>query len=1084
MNYNIYFCIIKLSYRRQKMTHSINKLKQLWQKDNNYYRKTEVGTGVQSFVKKILESDEIFKLKEGKLSTKLQDRKNEFIHEKKAKQQRKADFYIYISPDIAIPVEVECYGNIKAGEVQLLKYQKDFEKQYGILTDGYTWRFYNNNVYRTFTLDSIFNNTSLFLTFWKEYIKAEGYYLSFFEKIGQLALVEEKILHVENYRQSFFEDITKLIQSFKNKLQIEGYLEETEEKSKEQRAIELTYAYIIQFILYKTLVDNDFDEFPKEFEGLVDTIHQNLKKKSYKDILGVINGISDRISKNIYRPFNKEQEFINKRIFELFRNSKNSLNDVSPWLDIFVFIKKYNFANVKNEIFGFIYENYLKALYEEEQKGQYFTDPAVVNFMLEQIGYTPECVKKRYEFDKESISLIDPACGSGTFLYAAADIIIQAFKNGYTEEASKKIEEAVTKNIFGLDIEEFPLYLAEMSILMRLLPIIIHQKYNNPIEKKIKVFKTRDSISEFMDTALRNTFSDIDIEYQKNHGQMSLFTKKLNLGYSSYVRDEDDLKEMKKSLENGPKMLRRRFDYVIGNPPYVGYNECSKQKLLIFELMKQNKAKLSDIYGLNLHSTPERQKKSPPKPNLYAFFIALGLALLKDDGKLCFIVPRTILTAGDLDVIRYHLSKFTTIERIITFGGQMFTGRGLKQNKPVATSSLILVLSRNLPSQLHQVEILNYQGVTTSIEKVFTDIKNKKQTRTKKVQQNTLYQKMANWNFIKLDKNFLSLYEEYNRNSEDLAFYYDHALAKTQFKDSFYFDIGYEINERLLTKEPSDYKYPKLDKNYYLVHSFKGYWHNDRNKTSKFFIKLLKTNQGYNLLNSPHKILWSYINPDKFHFSSQPLIWARNQICAIGSKNKIELLYLLSLLNANINKTLLNLLLRTETEKDLLVSIASIKQFIRIPQITSDNQHIKNKVIKLAEKLLDLEKITLGDLVDFSGVMTQKFDSASVEDSHLVLKRGKDETKLSIKKDKELVKKIIEVDSEKLKLNFENKEIVLSELMSTPAIDFEKQKAIKNHIDDLVFALYFNVDIPKNKLDKPEEIKKLCQKNKFYNKLT
>ncbi len=507
------------------ITHSISKLKQIWQKDRDYYRRTEVGTGVQSFVKKALESKEIFDLKEGNLSTKLQYRKNEFIHEKKAKEQRKADFYIFINPEVAIPVEVECYGNITVGEPQLLRYQKDFEKQYGILTDGYTWRFYNNNLYRTFTLDTILDNTSLFLTFWKEYIKPEGYYLSFFEKIGQLALTEEKTLHVEDYHQSFFEDITRLIQSFKNKLQIEGYLEDTEEKSKEQRAIELTYAYIIQFILYKTLVDNDFDEFPQEFESLVDMIHQNLKKKSYKDILGIINGISDRISKNIYRPFSKEQEFINKRVFELFRSPKNSLNDVSPWLDIFVFIKKYNFANVRNEIFGFIYENYLKELYEEEQKGQYFTDPAVVNFMLQQIGYTPEWVKRRYEFDKDSISLIDPACGSGTFLYAATDIIVQAFKDGFTEEASKKIEEAVTKNVFGLDIEEFPLYLAEMSILMRLLPIIIHQKYNNPIDKKIKVFKTRDSISEFMDTALRNTLSDMKVEFEKSGGQMTLLPK-------------------------------------------------------------------------------------------------------------------------------------------------------------------------------------------------------------------------------------------------------------------------------------------------------------------------------------------------------------------------------------------------------------------------------------------------------------------------------------------------------------------------------------------------------------------------------
>lgn len=149
------------------MLNDINKLKKLWSDEKNYYKKRELGSGVQSFVKKIFESKEIFNLKDGRLSTKLQSRKNEFIYEKNAKEKGRADFYIYVNPEIAIPVEAEKYGNIKSGETQLLKYQKAFDKQYGILTDGFSWRFYNNNVYKTFTLDTILDKTQLFLTFWK-----------------------------------------------------------------------------------------------------------------------------------------------------------------------------------------------------------------------------------------------------------------------------------------------------------------------------------------------------------------------------------------------------------------------------------------------------------------------------------------------------------------------------------------------------------------------------------------------------------------------------------------------------------------------------------------------------------------------------------------------------------------------------------------------------------------------------------------------------------------------------------------------------------------------------------------------------
>ena len=77
------------------------------------------------------------------------------------------------------------------------------------------------------------------------------YYLSFFERQGQISLLKETDeLPVEENRQIFFEDITRLISSFKNKLDIEGYLKDLPATEKPKKAVEITYAYIIQFILY------------------------------------------------------------------------------------------------------------------------------------------------------------------------------------------------------------------------------------------------------------------------------------------------------------------------------------------------------------------------------------------------------------------------------------------------------------------------------------------------------------------------------------------------------------------------------------------------------------------------------------------------------------------------------------------------------------------------------------------------------------------------------------------------------------------------------------------------------------------
>jgi len=1071
---------------------TIIQLKSLWNKEKENYQSQEVGSGVQKFVKDVLECGELFNLKEGKISTPNEKRKDEFICEYKTKSKRRVDVAIFITPEILIPVEVEQYTNIQAGINQLFQYQIDLDRKYGILTDGYTWRFFNNNIYRTFTLKEIFDETKTFLEFWKEYIKPEHYYLSFFETFGQLSLFKDvEKMNVENNRQIFFEDITKLIRSIKEKLNVEGYFNGLDKKAKEKKATEITYAYIIQFILYKALVDNAFQNFGKEYLEYVKKTHECLKNKQYKNILSIIDNISAKISENIYRPFLEEQKYISKKIQQLYRKVENQLSDVSLWLDIFVFIKKYRFENVKNEIFGFIYENYLKELYEDEKKGQYFTDPAVVNFMLQQIGYTEKEIKGKIENDQsDKLSIIDPSCGSGTFLYSAVDQIMQSFSSA-TKDASEKIEEVVTKNVFGLDIEEFPLYLAEMNIIMRMLPYIISEKYNNPVDKKIKVFLTNDSIAEFVSTPIDNTEVDEYVRV-KNGGNGVADAQMIFPGlaiqepeFDSFMRVSEDIKEMKESLKNN-RIPRRRFDYVIANPPYVGYNECSKQEILIFKMLQgkvKPKVNLNNIYGINLHSIPDNRKKRPPKPNLYAFFVAVGLALLKDNGKLCYIIPQNILTTGDYDVLRYHLANFTTIEKIITFNRNLFISRGVNQKKVISTSSLIFVVSKKPPTNTHGVDIINYRNGEDTIEDTLANILAGKKIDKKKVLQTDLLKNVANWSFIKQGTFLIKFQNEYQKNSTDISIYYDHDQAMQKFNSKFFFDIGYYINERKVLQSPSNkdlhYQYPKLNRKFLTVVEYKGYWPNIRTGNSQMTIKLLKNNQEYNLLDSKYKIIWSYANPSHFHFSDKPIIWARNQICAIGSENKKEILYLFSILDSEITNKILISNLKTETEKDFLVSTSSVKEYVRVPKITKENQFIKDEIIKRTEEMLSLEEKTLSDIVDFSGIMLQKFDDIEIDGSNLYLKHNGNKIKLKIKSDVKLISETIQKElKEELKL--ENKKINLADLKNLPVIDFDKQKKLKDYIDDLVLALYFNVPVNEIGPSKSDGIKNLCSKNKYY----
>ncbi|GHT18472.1 hypothetical protein AGMMS4957_00850 [Bacteroidia bacterium] len=542
---------------------TITELQDKWQHNAEFYKTVEVGSGVHEFVKDFFTSSDLLRLtstpkKTGKFGT--------FVHDTEAGERGRPDFVIYAADDVTIPVEVKCFGRIEEGKNQLFRYQldvaKQYSKQFGILTDGNEWRFYRAGQYRRFYLSELLEKPNDFLIFWNDYTKPENYYVGIFNPEGQSNLFEEKLnLNIAENRSLFFEDTTRLISKFRVKLKTIGVLTLLTEKQE----VETAYSYLIQFILYKVLVDSGFKKFISEYKKMIRIIKKSiLDSDFYNVIVRDIKDISEYISKNIYKPFADEQSSINQKLADVLKRDL-TIDEIAPWLDIIVFINKYDFGNLRNEIFGFIYENYLKDLYQNENRGQYFTDPDVVNFMLEELDYTPETIRK----NPDKISLIDSACGAGTFLYSAVDAILESLDAQFTKEQAQKTEQLITNNIFGLDIEEFPLYLAEMSILMRLLPLIINDDYENPIDKKIKVFKTKDSISEFLDAEIGVVNPEIDYP--------SLFLK-TDLGYPSFMRDNKNLQEMIESMQ-GQNGERMRFDFVVGNPPYISYNDCCRQKI-------------------------------------------------------------------------------------------------------------------------------------------------------------------------------------------------------------------------------------------------------------------------------------------------------------------------------------------------------------------------------------------------------------------------------------------------------------------------------------------------------------------------
>jgi len=1026
-------------------------IQKLWAENKKHYLKAERGSqGNEGFVKEFLV--QIFQLTENNnLKNQLGTFKNQLGT---GENNHTADFVLYPSIGVIIPLEVERLENSKAGAKQLLNYQLDFDTRYGILTDGKVWRFFASTTrYTEFDLEmDIFPNLQGFLTFWQEYINTQTFYKNYFNGKFFDDLFGEIRPKVDENRERYFDRTTKLVGEFKAKLIQKGF---TADKDVDKKATELAYSYLIQYILFKTLVDSGY--FGKEYSDYINSAKKSLESQNYGQIIKITRQITDTVGNNIYKPFFKDQEDINQVLSKLlFALEDPKIEDVTLFLDIIIYIDSFNFEGLASDIFGYVYENYLKELYSDENRGQYFTDPLIAELMLDEMGWTLEnLVEKLKNKEFDELSLIDPACGSGTFLYSATRILIKACQKAELEV--KKTIDLVVENIVGFDIEEFSLYLAEMNILMRLLPLIYADISNlQPVEKRLKIFWTEDSLSEFTD--IQNYNQELARDMDANPLFETIPSK-----YQKFMRDELDLKKLKEDLLD---TRRQRFDFVIANPPYIGYNDSSKMGIKYFEQIKKKEVKLNNVFGVNLHSTTFRQKKYSPKPNLYAFFLALNNALLKNGGKFCFIIPQTLLTAGDLDVARYFLTNNFQIQKLITFQNNLFVNRGVKQNRKIATSSLIIMAKKDTTKtkKSNQTTIINYQNSESKGEKTSQDIKNKQNCEIKKIPQKKLLDKYENWNWIKHSKQDLDFYGKYVENSQSLEIYYNHKKAEKEFGNKFWFDGGTKLDTQNISKEIKEHSWKILDRkntNFYqkyLNPKISGFY----SKSNQLIFP--QGSQGINSFETKYKIIWNKVFRARYHNFSfcnhSDLLFADNQIMLISSDSKTEILYLFSLLNSKLNLKIIDLTSKLNHEQlGTLASISAIKSFIRIPILDTEQKKTwKTKLIVLAQELLDCENIKLEDLVDFDfdGLLPARFEKREIEKNKLVLN---DKYKFEISKNLVNLDLLKEILTRELICEF-----TLQEIRKIVIFDKTKQDKIKNQMDNLVNKLYEieNQDLEKN----------------------
>jgi hypothetical protein len=329
------------------------------------------------------------------------------------------------------------------------------------------------------------------------------------------------------------------------------------------------------------------------------------KANQYEQIIKVFRDFDDGYNSKLFAPHYCEQwKLSDKVIGEVIKGLYETKDGY-----------RYDFSVISADVLGGIYEQYLsfvqvrkgedKTRSKRKSQGIYYTPKYIVEFIVnETLG---EVLKKTKPKELSKIKILDPACGSGSFLNAAYDKILTTLTKQNPQTSLFAKFDILKENIFGVDLDVQAVEIAQLNLLL-----------------KVLVQKTKLPTLQHNLTSGNSLILSEPAELEKYFG-------------ADYRQEKpfDFKNEFKDVVERGG------FDVIIGNPPYGA------------ELSKTQQEYFNNIYNVGSTDTA-------------ILFIKRSLELLKDGGKLGFIVPKALCFASNWRKIREYIWDNT--ETIIDCG--------------------------------------------------------------------------------------------------------------------------------------------------------------------------------------------------------------------------------------------------------------------------------------------------------------------------------------------------------------------------------------------------------------------------------
>ncbi|HVZ38520.1 MAG TPA: N-6 DNA methylase [Candidatus Kapabacteria bacterium] len=342
----------------------------------------------------------------------------------------------------------------------------------------------------------------------------------------------------------------------------------------------------------------------------------------------------------------------------------------------------YEFSVFPASILGQVYEQFLgkvisldakhRATIEEKPEvrkagGVYYTPEYIAEYIVR--NTVGKLVEGKTPKDVAKLRVLDPACGSGSFLLVAYRFLLDWHLEWYSANEPEKLatrkdppiyqgaalptsgdlftpsvanwrlttgekKRILLNNIYGVDIDRQAVEVTKLSLLLKML----EGESDQSLGRQMKLMHDRVLPDLANNIKCGNSLIGPDF-----------FNDPANLALDLETRMRINAFDWKR--EFAEVMRAGGFDAVIGNPPYV------------------RSQSLSDMEKVYL---PRKYEAAAYQPDLFAFFIEQGTKLLRDNGRLGFIIPNGILTNTYYKELRQFLLANVALDVVVDLKSGVF----------------------------------------------------------------------------------------------------------------------------------------------------------------------------------------------------------------------------------------------------------------------------------------------------------------------------------------------------------------------------------------------------------------------------